>query len=181
MVSRISNPARSFRSLVLAITVVALVGCSDETPSDPATDALLSDLQVVGIDFQLNSILLTNTAADSVRTENLYLCQEGECMAFNIFTIAPRATILFSVREVGGVDPAGGEVVLHASDDFDSPDSVLDYVAWGSPGHTGATAEDALIWNQADFVPTEPDTIILTKIDPASTGSDVWEASNEIP
>ncbi len=169
------------RLLILAAAVACLsAGCSDDGAAPPPDDPLF-DLQVVGIDFPLNSILLTNVGTDPVRTQGLHLCQDGECMEFNIFTIAPRATILFSVSRVGGVDPAGGELALHRSDAFEDPESVVDYVAWGVPGHQGVQAAAAAqLWNEDDYVPTEGGTIILTRVEP-TIGSDTWQASAEIP
>ncbi|CAN5781582.1 hypothetical protein BH23ACT5_BH23ACT5_16940 [soil metagenome] len=173
--------ARRIRRVGALLTATALMVSCGDSGSPISGDDALSALQLVGVDFELNSILLTNVGSDPVRTEGLHLCQDGDCMEFNIFTIAPRATILFRVAPVGGVDPAGGELARHRSDGFDDPESVIDYVAWGTTGHRGArAAAGAELWNEQDYVPTAGDTIILTKVEPA-IGSDSWQASAEIP
>jgi hypothetical protein len=177
--SRPLSPAGYLRLLaVFAGSVLLLASCSDTAADD---ESPLSDLQVVGVDFQLNSVLLLNNGAEEVRTEDLHLCQGEMCFEFNIFSIAPRTTIVFSVSRAGEVVPAGGEIALYESEVYSDPDSMLDYVAWGSAGQpAGATAAEALLWSEEDFVETGPDTIILTRIDPA-TGSEAWSASDEIP
>lgn len=165
---------------VLAVTsallAVLMASCGGQS------EAGLEDLQLVGVDFELNSIILTNSGSAEVRTENLWIFQDGESSQFNVFIIEPRTEILFSVRDVGGVDPAGGEISLFSSDDFSDPGSVLEYVAWGESHHQGLdVAIDSGRWNEDGPVATGAGTLVLLRADPNLTGADAWTATDTLP
>lgn len=162
----------------LAIILGLLAGaCGDDSTEEP-----LGDLQLVGIDFELDSIILTNGGADRLRTENLWVYQDGEVSKFNIFFIQPRTQVLFRVRDIGGLDNSGGEIALYSSDSFSDPDALIAYVAWGSSGHSRMNlAIDAGRWNQEGPVETEADTLVILRADPNLTGPTAWSASDEIP
>ena len=165
------------RGLVVIALLAILVGSCGG-----GEKAGVDDLQLVGVDFELNSIILTNNAAEDVRTENLWVYQDGESSRFNVFIIEPRATILFSVRDIGGVDPSGGEIALFDSDSFSNEQSILEYVAWGDSGHQGLeTAIEAGAWNEEGPVPTESDTLIIVRADPNLTGASAWTPANTLP
>lgn len=52
------------------------------------------------------------------------------------------------------VDPLDGEMALFLTNDFDDADDIIDYVEWGSSGHTYANlAQLAGMWPVGDFVP----------------------------
>lgn len=145
-------------------------------------EGTLDDLQLVGVDFELNSIILTNAGSSEVRTAGLWAHQNGESSQFDIFIIAPRTEILFNLRELGGLDPNGGEVALFTSDSFSNPDDVLEYVAWGLTGHSRMrVAIDAGRWNDQGPVETDPNTLVIVRADPNLTGPDAWVASDVIP
>ncbi len=168
----------TWRRLVVVIGLL-LMACGDA--SSTRDESPLADLEVTGVDFELNSVLITNIGSETVRTEGLYLCQRDECFEFNIFSIAPRATIIFSVSRAGEMTSEAGNIALFDSDDFTDADSMIDYVAWGSPGQpASATAAEAELWSSADFVETPAGTIILTRIEPGVPGSDAWDASDEL-
>ncbi len=159
--------------------MLMLAACSDGSNED---ESPLANLRLAGVDFPLDSVLLINNGADPVRTENLHLCQGDMCFEFNIFSIAPRATIIFDASPAGELDPEMGEIALFASDVFDDPDSMVDYVAWGSADQSLAeTASEALLWSEEAFIEVPAGTIFLTRIDPASPGAETWEPSDEIP
>lgn len=165
--------------ILVVIAMLLLAACSDGTAEE---DSPLASIQLAGVDFPLDSVLLINNGAEVVRTENLHLCQGDMCFEFNIFSIQPRATILFSVSRAGGVVPEMGEIALFDSDAFDDPESMVDYVAWGSAGQSLAgIASEALLWSEEDYVESPSGSIVLTRIDPAAPGSEAWEASDEIP
>jgi hypothetical protein len=135
----------------------------------------LDDLQVIGVDYELGSMLLTNIGASEVRTQGLWVYQEGEFFEFQIFSIAPRATILFSLRNVGGADRSGGEIALFAGDSFSDPDAMIDYVAWGRAGRDkSALASEAGLWGPDEFVETQSDTEVILRADQANIGAVSW-------
>lgn len=164
--------------ILTLVGALALGGaCGDTTSETP-----LADFQLVGIDFELDSILLTNNGTDEVRTRGLWVYQDGESSQFNVFIIEPRATILFSLRDIGGVDVSGGEIALYQSDSFSDPEAMLDYVAWGSTGHSQrGVATDAGLWGGEEAVETSEDTLVIVRVDPTGSGPLTWEASSEVP
>lgn len=159
------------RLLAVAV-VVAMVagGCSGD---DKTGD--LQDLQVIGIDYELNSMIITNIGAYDVRTEGLWVYQDGESAEFDIFTVEPRATIRFSLRDVGGADVSGGEVALFSDDSFSDADAIFDYVAWGTNGHDKTLlASEAGLWGPEEFVDVDDDVVVILRADQASIGANTW-------
>jgi hypothetical protein len=136
----------------------------------------LDSLQLVGVDFELNSIILTNGGGDNLLTEDVWIYQDGEAFELGLFTIEPRATILFSVRELDGVDTSGGEIALFSSNSFDDDAAVLDYVAWGSSGHR--LIEDEVVagtWSEFGPVEVPSGATALVRLDSQFVGPDGWE------
>ena len=158
---------------------VALVLASCGGGDDEGT---LEDLQLVGVDFELNSIIITNEGASDVRTQGLWVYQDGEVSEFNIFTIEPRTEILFNIGDVGELEPSGGEVALYSSDSFSDPNALLEYVAWGATGHSRIdVAIDAGKWNEEGPVATDPSTLLIVRADPNLTGPTAWTTSDVVP
>ena len=141
----------------------------------------MADLDLVGVDFELNSLVIENAGEDVVRTEGLWAYRDGESFQFSIFIIEPRATILFSMRDLGEISTGGGELALADSDSFD-PDSLLEYVAWGEGDfELSDAAAEAGLWPPDQGTVTVPDdTVALIRGDPTSTGPIAWEASDEV-
>lgn len=167
-------------SILTGLMAVGLVAAA--CGGEDAGESSLQNLQLVSVDFELNSIVITNNGARDVRTEGLWVYQAGEAFEFNIFTIEPRATIRFSVRDLGGVDPSGGEIALFDSSSFASADSMLDYVAWGGSSHDRiAVATEARLWAVEDTVNTAPDTILLIRSNPSANGSLAWDTTSTVP
>lgn len=161
---------------MLVVTLVASAcgpGASGESD--------LSDLQLIGVDFQLNSVIIFNNGSNDVRTEGLWAYRDGQSFEFDIFTIEPRATITFSMRELGDISTDSGEVALASDGDLSDPEALLEYVAWGSDGFAlSETATQAGLWPADRTVSTDSTTIVLLRTDPAGTGPDAWEASDEV-
>lgn len=162
----------------LTIVLALILGaCADDSVEEP-----LGDLQLVGIDFELDSIILTNGGTETLRTENLWVYQDGEVSRFNIFFIEPRTEVLFRVGDIGGLETSGGEIALFSSDSFSDPDALLAYVAWGSFGHSRMNvAIDAGRWNEEGPVETEADSLVILRADPNLTGPTAWSVSDVIP
>lgn len=158
--------------LVPFVLVIALIAGACGSADGESLDSL----QLVGVDFELNSIILTNGGGKDLRTENVWIYQDGEAFMLNIFTIEPRATILFSVRDLDGVDPSGGEIALFSSDSFNDEDALLDYVAWGSSRHhlidTGVVAGT---WSEIGPIALPAGTVALIRSDPQFVGPDGWD------
>lgn len=164
------------RALILISVLIAVIsGCSGAD----ATGGL-GDLQVVGVDYELNSMVITNAGASDVRTEDLWIYQNGDIVEFNIFTIEPRATILFSLRDVGGAEASGGEVALFSGDSFSDPEAMLDYVAWGASGHEKSPlASEAGLWGPDEYVDVPEGTAGILRADQAAIGADSWIVADD--
>lgn len=137
---------------------------------------------MVAVDFELNSMVLENTGDTEVRTQGLWAYRDGERFEFDIFIIEARATILFSMRQLGEISTSSGELALADSDSFDDPDSLLDYVAWGDRDlRLSAAATEAGLWPpDQGTVDVPPDSLILLRVDPTGTGPIAWQASDQI-
>jgi hypothetical protein len=136
----------------------------------------LDSLQLVGVDFELNSIMLTNGGANDLLTEDVWVYHDGDAYELGLFTIEPRATILFNVRELDRLETSGGEIALFSSDSFDDEEAVLDYVAWGSSGHR--LIENQVIggtWSELGSVEVPSDATALIRFDSQFFGPDGWE------
>jgi hypothetical protein len=162
---------------VLAGLALSACGATDDPETSP-----LDHLDLVGVDFELNSMIIENTGTETVRTEGLWAYRDGEQFEFNIFIVEPRATILFSMRELGEISADGGEIALADSDTFEVPGSLLEYVAWGEGDFAlSSTATEAGLWPPDEgAVPVPAESVILIRVDSTVTGPIAWEASDQI-
>ena len=69
--------------MIVALALV-LVGCDGGAEPEGSP---LDSLQLVGVDFELNSMVITNNGSETVRTEGLWAYREGESFQFSIFMI----------------------------------------------------------------------------------------------
>lgn len=159
------------------MSILAACGAGSDSEASP-----LDDLRLIGVDFELNSMVIENTGAEEVRTEGLWAYRDGESFQFDIFIIEPRAAILFNTRDLGTISTEAGEVALSTSNTFTEADSMLEYVAWGDAELTLLpTATEAGLWPAGDTVETTSDAIALIRTDPTATGPLAWESANQIP
>lgn len=169
---------------VLVVTALALNACGDDdSESGPvqttAPESPLADLSLIGVDFELDLIVLTNNGTDTIITEDLWVYQNGEASKFDFSVVEPRATIQFGIDEIGGARSSGGEIALFDSGSFSDANSMLDYVAWGTSGFDRMdVAIEALLWADTGTVPTATDSVVLVKADPTAVGSSSWEATS---
>lgn len=162
--------------VIAVVIALAAAACGGEQETSP-----LEKLELVAVDFELNSIVLENTENTEVRTQGLWAYRDGEQFEFDIFIIEPRATILFSMGQLGEISTRAGELALADSDTFDS-DSLLEYVAWGDGDlQLSTAATEAGLWPPDEgTVDVPPDSLILIRVDPAGTGPIAWQASDQI-
>lgn len=162
--------------VIAVVIALAAAACSGEQETSP-----LEKLELVAVDFELNSIVLENTENTEVRTQGLWAYRDGEQFEFDIFIIEPRATILFSMGQLGEISTSAGELALADSDTFDS-DSLLEYVAWGDGElQLSTAATEAGLWPPDEgTVDVPPDSLILIRVDPTGTGPIAWQASDQI-
>jgi hypothetical protein len=165
--------------MIAILAGLALSACGE---ADGPEVSPLDHLDLVGVDFELNSMIIENTGTSQIRTEGLWAYRDGEQFEFNIFIIEPRATILFSMGELGEISTGGGEIALADSGSFDVPDSLLEYVAWGEGDFPlSSTATAAGLWPPDEGAVSVPaESVILIRVDPTNTGPIAWEASDQI-
>jgi hypothetical protein len=76
------------------------------------------------------------------------------------------------------LSPVDDELGLYLSADFANPAAIIDYVEWGSSGHTRSTvAVAALIWTSGDFVPSWNDCESL-EYDGSGDSSGDWDGQD---
>lgn len=163
----------------MVATAILLSACGIGSEPDASP---LEQLQLTGVDFELNSMVISNNSEEEVRTEGLWAYRDGESFEFDIFIIEPRATILFSMRDLGDISTSGGEIALADSDSFTDADSMLQYVRWGQGDFELANAAtEAGLWPSEGSADVTNDSVVLTRVDPTGNDPTVWQASNELP
>lgn len=106
--------------------------------------------------------------------------------------IAPGRAIIVSIAEdadpelvipAAGLLPAlksgSGEIGLYSSGGFGDPDAIIDYVEWGSTGHTRSNvAIQAGLWTEDDAVVTDASATGLTAGDRSEPGPQGWSPTS---
>lgn len=142
------------------------------TTGAPATDTL----GLYSVLFTGGMVMLFNGTATDVDLTGYGLCQGGTCAGFptialpagqylsinvgaDLFFPVPGSVSIAEVLDIGGIDPAGGEVAL-----LDSGAQVVSYVAWGSAPPEGYfdLAVGAGVWAADWLVNTTADTTAIT-------------------
>jgi hypothetical protein len=73
-----------------------------------------------------------------------------------------------------------GEIGLYASGDFGDPDSIVDYVEWGSTGHVRSTvAIEAGLWPEDQVIVIDGSATGLTVGDRSEPGPQGWSVTVE--
>lgn len=66
------------------------------------------------------------------------------------------------INPLGQVNRLDGELGLYSRSEFNSPDAIIDYVEWGSPGHArSSVAAGAGIWTQDGFVEVPAEVLAI--------------------
>jgi len=73
------------------------------------------------------------------------------------------------------IDPADSELGLYTTNSFGNADAIVDYVEWGSSGHTrSGVAVAAGIWTTGNFIPALEDGLSAQKTELGDITSDAW-------
>ena len=104
------------------------------------------------------TVELKNIGAANVDVSGYWLCDfpaYQEIQASNIICgstdLAPGE--ILAVDDFNTISSADGEMGLYSTDNFSNSNAIVDYVEWGSPGHTrSSVAIAAGIWSTGDFV-----------------------------
>lgn len=159
---------------VLGLFIAACAADQDRTSN-------LNDLQLIGVDFELNSIIIENSGARDVVTNELWIYRDGEATQLDIFTLEPRSPVSFSMRELGEISAKSGEIALITAETAEDSNEIIAYVAWGTDGFELAPlAGDAGLWPEGAAIETETDTLVILHTDFTGIGPQAWAASDEI-
>ncbi len=111
---------------------------------------------------------IKNTGTTTVDISNYWICDfpsysvlsnlESECDGDLVLEPGEVVTLV-SDFDISGDD---GEFGLYLNTSWSDPNSIIDYVEWGSTGHTRANVAIAAgIWSSNDFVPAFPDPMSI--------------------
>ena len=180
-----------------ATTAAPASTAAPTTPAPPPTDAPAPGA-VFAVTFVTmgpagQDLVITNIGDATGSLAGLVLCQfptyadlpavelaPGEFVGVNlggtVFLPPPGAKDTFDVN-IGRIKPGDGEIALYVGRDFGNPDTIADYVEWGSSGHTrSSVAVGAGIWSSGDFVATTTESTFLFAVVVPSDGPEDWEA-----
>ncbi len=148
-----------------------LVGCY--SLSNPITVTRLPEGPSVG-GIVINEINgndrfeIKNTGNTTVDISNYWICDFPSYSVLSSLDIECDADLVLDPDEVitlvSNFDISGddGEFGLYLNTSWSDPNSIIDYVEWGSSGHTRANVAIAAgIWSSADFVPAFPNPMSI--------------------
>jgi hypothetical protein len=116
-----------------------------------------SDVRISFIDPGINQVILTNLGDASVNVAGHWLCNFPNYDQILNLTILSGSTSLSPGASVtiewDGMPGADGECGYYSTNSFMSSAAIVDYVEWGSAGHTREpVAVAAGVWNAGEFV-----------------------------
>lgn len=147
-------------------------------------------LELYSVVFAAAMVVVHNGTADTVELTDYWLCQGSTCspvpsiempadsyLSINagsqVFLPIPGSLTVDGIVDLGGFDPANGEVALFSSDRVSEAEAVVSYVEWGSSGHDHSLlAIDAGLWQEGWFVATDAETSAITYQPDTSTADE---------
>ena len=179
----------SISGLELAANAGDLVGCY-ELSNSIAVDRVDCSSMGIGSLSEINfngDIEIINIGNDTLDLTNYYLCQfpvyrkigDLNIVCGSGFKLAPGEII--TVASTLDLIRADGEMGLYSGNTFTSSDLIVDYVEWGSTGHTrSSVAVSAGIWTMGDFVAAVSGTNSLLYDGEGDASSD-WSEGTSTP
>ncbi len=140
-------------------------------------------------------IAVTNVGGNPIELSDHWLCQRpgykqlpefelqpGDTVGIGLGDVAPDDLVSLVAtfdlaRAVGPVTRDGGELGLYTDAVFDDPNSIVDYVEWGSPDHgRSSVAVEAGIWTAGAFVEVPSEALSISSSGAAGAGFEDWFA-----
>lgn len=140
-------------------------------------------------------VTVTNVGGSPIELGNHWLCQRPAYIQLPSFEMEPGDRVAVGLGEVPPADLVGltaifelgdalgevsrddGEIALYSAPSFADPNSILDYVEWGSAGHGRSdVAVAAGIWTEGAFVEVPVEALSLSSSGIPSAGFDDWFA-----
>lgn len=142
-------------STTVAISTTAVSTSTAATVSTSTSEVqiegTIGDLAVTEVVFD-NHMTVTNTGEGSVSTDGVWLCNRPFYTPMPAVVLGPGESIELDIGDLGNMPALGGEAALYSSNDFEDPNSMLDYVTWGRGGGRIRAAVEAGLWPEGDVV-----------------------------
>ena len=183
-----SSPAAT-TTTAASVTTTAVTPTT-EAPTTTTEAPVEGRLELYSVAFSAAMVVVHNGTADTVDLTDHWLCQGSTCspipsiqmpadsyLSINagsqVFLPIPGSLTVDGIVDLGGFDPANGEVALFSSDPVSDADAVVSYVEWGSSGHDHSLlAIDAGLWQEGWFVATDAETSAITYQPDTSTADE---------
>jgi len=138
-----------------------LVGCYNLSNSISVTRSsapAATDSIVINEIYGGNLIEIKNVGPNTIDVSSYVLCDFPSYEQLGNLVISCGGDLILEPQEIVtvefGISSADGEMGLYTSTQYTNPDAIVDYVEWGSSGHTrSSVAIAAGIWTAGDFVP----------------------------
>ena len=140
-------------------------------PPDVSEEGSATDLAVTEVVFG-EHVTITNLGGGSVNVDGLWLCNRPFYTPMPAVVIGPGVSLDVPAAELGDMPTLGGEAALYISDDFESAEAMLDYVAWGRGGGRTRAAVERGLWPEGDLVAPVGSSIVSPR---GGSSSDDWE------
>lgn len=144
------------------------------TTSEPpaaSVEGSVTDLAVTEVVFA-EHVTITNLGGGSVNVDGLWLCNRPFYTPMPAVVIGPGESVDVPASELGDMPILGGEAAIYISDDFESAEAMLDYVAWGRGGGRTRAAVERGLWPEGDLVAPVGSSIVSPR---GGSSSDDWE------
>ena len=163
---------RQLSVLFALVLVVAACGGDDDAAGEggDAIDASgATPLVIVEVDFEADRIVLRNRGESDYDLTGHWLCNRPTYVELPAEVLGAGDTIDVAASSVG-LSAAGGELGVYTAREFDNPDALIRYVAWGSAGQgRQATAATAGVWGADDFVDNAGAALVSAGDNPMSS------------
>ncbi len=129
------------------------------TPTSAATNEQVAatpdeelPISITEIDFEADTITITNHGTVDVELGDVWLCEFPKYENLDAMVLAGGDSVTIPNPHGSSVDD--GELALYRTDDYVDPDAMLSYVHWGTDDHTRTpVAVDAALWEGEPVVP----------------------------
>ena len=171
--------------LLIAAAALLLAACSDSdsgssatattaaaapAAADGAAQATHSDIAITRVDFDADSVTVTNLSSGPVSLDDIWLCQRP---TYSELGGVLEAGASMEFGGIGGLNADSGEAGLYIGRSFDSSDAIVSYVEWGESGHgRSSTASDGGVWPGGDFVDAGDAPAIDATVDRPASAAD---------
>lgn len=187
-----AEPAVTTDASVASITGPAPTTAAATTPPTDAEPGARFAITALSITPSAQHVVIQNIGDAAGSLEGFAICQAPRYHSFDSIVLAPGEQLAVSLggdvflpppgaqttsAGIGTFSAADGEIGLYSRTDFGNSSAIVDYIEWGSSGHTRVVvAMGALIWNGGDFVPAAGgDSVFMFTVGQPTDGAEDWE------